>query len=193
MNYISGTMVKELREQRKLTQKDLAEKLRISDKTISKWETGKGLPDITLVTPLAEALGISVAELFAGEYAINDNRAGNVKKLKFYVCPICGNIITTFGEGDYNCCGVKLPVLTVEEASFEHQINYDMIEHEFFVHIDHPMTKEHYISFIAYVTADRYTLVKLYPEQEAQCRFLSRGHGFIYAYCNRDGLFRITV
>ena len=61
MNYISGTMVKELREKKKLTQKDLAEKLRISDKTISKWETGKGLPDITLVAPLAEALGISVS------------------------------------------------------------------------------------------------------------------------------------
>lgn len=83
MNYISGTMLKELREKRNLTQKELAEKLRISDKTISKWETGKGLPDITLVAPLAEALGISVAELFAGEYAVNDNRSANVKNLSF--------------------------------------------------------------------------------------------------------------
>lgn len=99
MNYISGTMLKELREKKKLTQKELAEKLRVSDKTISKWETGKGLPDITLITPLAEALGISVAELFAGEYAINDNRSANVKKLKFYVCPICGNIITGLAKG----------------------------------------------------------------------------------------------
>lgn len=197
MNYISGTMLKELRERKKLTQKELAEKLLISDKTISKWETGKGLPDITLVTPLAEALSISVAELFAGEYAINDNCSANVKKLKFYVCPICGNIITSFGEGDFNCCGVKLPVLTVEEdspeESPEHIINVEKIEHDCFVHMEHPMTKQHYISFMAYVTSDRYTLVKLYPEQNAECRFMSRGHGIIYAYCNRHGLFKLNV
>lgn len=193
MNYISGTMLKELRERKKLTQKDLAEKLLISDKTISKWETGKGLPDITLVSPLAETLGISVAELFAGEYAINNNRSANVKKLKFYVCPICGNIITSLGEGDYNCCGVKLPVLTVEEDASHHEIKCEKMENDWYIHMDHPMTKDHYISFIAYVTPDRYTLVKLYPEQNAECRIMRKGAGYIYAYCNRHGLFRVNV
>lgn len=193
MNYISGTMLKELREQKRLTQKELADKLLISDKTISKWETGKGLPDITLVTPLAEALGISVAELFAGEYAINSNRSANVKKLKFYVCPICGNVIASLGEGDYNCCGVKLPVLSVEENSEEHEIKCEKMENDWYIHMDHPMTKEHYISFIAYVTSDRYTLVKLYPEQNSECRIMRKGPGFVYAYCNRHGLFRVNV
>lgn len=193
MTYIAGSMIKELREKRSLTQRELAAKMLVSDKTISKWETGKGLPDISLVSQLAQALGISVAELFAGEYAVNDNRAANMKKLKFYICPICGNVIEALGKGDYNCCGVKLPEAIVEDNSDEHKICFEIMENEYFVQIKHSMTKEHYIAFMAYVTADRCTMGKLYPEQNAECRFMRRGHGFIYAYCNRHGLFRVNV
>lgn len=122
MDYITGNTIKELREKKGYTQKQLAEQLSVSDKTISKWETGKGLPDITIVADLASALGVSLAELFTGKYAQNTNRSGNIKKLSFYVCPICGNVIQATGKGCYSCCGIVLPELEVEETSPDHEI-----------------------------------------------------------------------
>ena len=56
--YVTGTVIKELREKDKMTQFQLAEKLGVSDKTVSKWETGKGYPDITLLEPIAKAFRI---------------------------------------------------------------------------------------------------------------------------------------
>ena len=64
--YVTGNTIRQLREDRRMTQADLAQKLGVSSKTISKWETGKGLPDITLLQPLAQALGISIIELMNG-------------------------------------------------------------------------------------------------------------------------------
>ena len=64
--YVTGTTIKELREKNKITQVQLAEKLGVSDKTVSKWETGKGYPDITPLEPIADALRVSVAELITG-------------------------------------------------------------------------------------------------------------------------------
>ena len=92
MSYINGKIIKELRENKNLTQKQLGEIISVSDKTVSKWETERGLPDITLLEPLSKALGVSVAELLSGENIVNKNRGGNIAKMKFYVCPVCGNI-----------------------------------------------------------------------------------------------------
>lgn len=189
MNYIQGTTIKKLREQQQLTQRQLAEKLCVSDKTISKWETGKGLPDISLIEPLAKALHISVVELFSGEQIINDNRCANIAKSKIYICPICGNILHATGQAMISCCGINLPALEAEKCDEPHQIHCEKIEHEFYVSLNHSMTKNHYISFIAYCTGDRFELVKLYPEGNAEARFFSRGHGTLYAYCNHHGLF----
>ena len=189
MNYIQGTTIKKLREQQQLTQWQLAEKLCVSDKTISKWETGKGLPDISLIEPLAKALHISVVELFSGEQIINDNRCANIAKSKIYICPICGNVLHATGQAMISCCGVNLPALEAEKCNESHQIHCEKIEHELYVSLNHSMTKSHYISFIAYCTSDRFELVKLYPEGNAEARFFSRGHGILYAYCNHHGLF----
>ena len=60
-----GRFVAALRKERGLTQKDLAQQLYLSDKAVSKWETGGSVPDIAVLTPLAEALGVTVAELLA--------------------------------------------------------------------------------------------------------------------------------
>ena len=193
MSYVSGKMIKELREAKHMTQRELAEKLLVSDKTISKWETEKGLPDISLISELALNLGVSVAELFAGEYAINNNKASNMRKLGFYVCPICGNVITAIGEGNYNCCGVHLIRAEAEEEDSSHQIQCELIENGWYLHLEHPMEKDHYIIFAAYVTSDSVSIVKLYPEQSAECRFVRGGHGYIYAYCNRHGLYKVMV
>ncbi|MGN0592423.1 MAG: helix-turn-helix domain-containing protein [Ruminococcus sp.] len=191
--YVTGTVIQKLREKNGDTQKSLAEKLSVSDKTISKWETGRGLPDITLLEPLAKALHVSVAELLSGESVTNRNRSGNMRKMGFYVCPICGNVITSIGEGVFSCCGITLPKLTAEPADAAHMLSVTQIEYDYYVTMAHPMLKEHFISFFAYVTDYRVQLIKLYPEQNPEARFSMCGHGIIYAYCNQHGLFQVRI
>lgn len=193
MSYVTGTLIRTLREKKGCTQRELAEKLRVSDKTISKWETDRGLPDVGIIGELASVLGVSLAELLTGELAENTNRSGNMKKVVFYVCPVCGNIIQATGNGDYNCCGIKLPALEAENSAPGHEIQTESVDGELYVTMNHEMTKEHYLSFFAYVNGNQVQLIKLYPEQEAECRFTKRGHGIVYAYCNRDGLVRKLV
>lgn len=193
MGYVTGKMIKELRERKHLTQRQLAEMRQISDKTVSKWGTERGLPDIGLIEVLATNLGVSVAELLAGEYAVNSNRSANMNKIKFYVCPICGNVIQSTGEGSYTCCGITLPLLQREDEDERHQIEVELVENDYYIHMSHPMTKTHYISFLAYATSDSQQFVKLYPEQNIECRFARKGHGQIFAYCNQHGLFSVKV
>lgn len=189
MSYVQNETIRALRERKALTQKQLAEKLCISDKTISKWETGKGLPDISLLEDLARALGVSLTELMTGDLQTNENRSANLRRMGFYVCPVCGNVITAVGKGSFSCCGIPLPVQEAQPEDNAHTIIVEPVEDEICVTIAHPMTKSHYISFIAWVSNDRAELVKLYPEQDITVRFKKRGHGTVYAYCNRDGLF----
>ena len=188
--YVTSATIKTLREKRNLTQADLAEKIGVSSKTISKWETAKGLPDISLLQPLAQALGISVIELMNGEPISNQNVSANMLRSKFYVCPMCGNVVHSTGNSVISCCGITLPALEADEADAEHRITVEQVEDERFVTVNHPMTKQHYISFLAYVTSDRIQMVKLYPEGNAQTRFQPRGFGMLYWYCNHHGLFR---
>lgn len=188
--YVTGTTVKQLRESRNLTQAELAEKIGVSSKTVSKWETAKGLPDISLLQPLAQALGISVIELMNGEHITNKNMSANMLRCKFHVCPVCGNIIPSTGNAVISCCGITLPPLEAEEADDDHAVTVENVEDEQFLTVHHPMTKEHFISFIAFVTSDRLQLVKLYPEGNAETRLQLRGLGYLYWYCNRHGLFR---
>lgn len=192
-NYITAKIIKELREREHLTQSELANIIGVSDKTVSKWETGKGLPDITLIEPLSKALKVSVIEFMQGEYIINQNKSGNMLKSKFSVCPICGNIIHSIGQNINSCCGINLPVLEAETENEKHIINCQTIENEFYIWVNHDMTKEHYISFIAYITDDRCEIVKLYPQQNAETRFFKRGKGIIYIYCNKDGLIKKNI
>lgn len=149
--------------------------------------------DITLIEPLSKALKVSVIELMNGEYILNQNKSSNMLKSKFSVCPICSNIIYTMGENINSCCGINLPILEAETENEKHIINYVTIENEYYISIEHDMTKEHYISFIAYITNDRCEIVKLYPEQNAEARFLKRGKGIIYIYCNKDGLIKKNI
>lgn len=191
--YVTGAVIKELREKHKLTQLELADKLNVSDKTISKWETGKGYPDITLLEPIAEAFGVSVTELISGKAISNVNVSANMLRSKFYVCPVCGNIIHSMGEAVIQCHGVQLLPCQAEEADAMHQISIERDADEFYVHIDHEMTKKHYITFIAALSGDRLQLTKLYPEGSAEARFKVNGVRKILYYCNRDGLFQMKV
>ena len=207
--YVTGSAIKALREDRGLTQDRLADRLGVSGKAVSRWETGRGYPDITLLEPLAEALGVSVIELLAGEAVTNRNRAGNLSRSRLYVCPICGNVVHSAGSAVVSCCGVVLPPLEAEEPDGSHAIlaepvededpddghalRREAVEDEWLVSLDHPMTKEHYISFLAWVSTDRLELVKLYPEGPAAARLRCRGMGRLYAYCSRHGLFSIKI
>lgn len=189
--YVTGAVIKRLRETKKITQEELAEKIFVSGKAVSKWETGQGFPDISLLEPLAEALGISVIELLSGEDIRNLNRSSNMAKGRFYVCPVCGNVIQTTGDTVVSCCGITLPPLEAEEADDEHRISVSIIENEYFVSVGHPMTKEHHISFLAAVSDSGVQFVKLYPEEDAEAYFRINRVKHIYAYCNRHGLYRI--
>ncbi len=191
--YVTGSMIKRLREGKKITQQELAEKLSVSAKAVSKWETGRGYPDITLVGPLASALGVSVIELFSGEDVVNSNKASNMLRMKFYVCPLCGNVIQSTGEAVVSCCGIVLPALEAESADGGHTLNVERAEDEYYVSLSHEMSKTHYISFIAAVRDDGCEIKKLYPEGGADARFKISRTKYIYYYCNRHGLFRATA
>ena len=187
--YVTGAVIKELREKNKMTQSQLADRLGVSDKTVSKWETGKGYPDITLLEPIAEAFSVSVAELISGNTVNNSNVSANIMKSNYYICPVCGNVIHSMGEAVIPCHGVLLSAAEAEKCDDHHKVLIERIEDEYYVRIEHEMTKKHYISFIAAVSSDRIQMVKLYPEGNAETRFKINGVKRIYFYCNLDGLF----
>lgn len=191
--YITASTIRTLREKKGLTQAQLAERLGVSSKTVSKWETAKGLPDITLMEPLAMALSVSVMELISGGAVVNQNVSANVLRSKFYVCPLCGNIIRTVGDAVISCCGIGLPPLEAEDVDEDHRITMEKVEDEQFITVHHPMTKSHFISFIAYLTSDRVQFVKLYPEGNAETRLNFRGRGYVYIYCNKHGLMKMKI
>ena len=192
-HYVTGATIKALREQYRMTQADLAEQLCVSDKAVSKWETGRGFPDVSLLEPLGKALRVSVPELLCGQTIVNQNRSANMLKSLFYVCPVCGNALFARGDALISCCGIQLPALEAEEPDAAHSMEIQRPEDELFVFSDHRMSKDHYLSFIAYMTPDRCEIKALYPEGNAEARFFFRGTGWLYYYCNQHGLFRMKV
>lgn len=189
-HYVTGATIRRLREAHHLTQSQLADTLGVTAKAVSKWETAKGLPDLSLIQPLAAALGVSVAELMSGNVVVNRNGAANLLRSKFYVCPLCGNVLHATGDAVISCCGIPLPALEAEEVDAAHTLTMERVEDETFITVSHPMTKEHFISFLAYVTMDRIQLVKFYPEGNAETRLSLRGRGLLYLYCNKHGLMK---
>ena len=191
--YVTGAVIRKLREDKNMTQEELAEKIFVSSKTVSKWETGKGFPDISLLETLAKALNISVIELLNGEDIKNLNRSANISKSSLYVCPVCGNVIQSAGEAVVSCCGIVIPPLVPEEPDENHTVAIESVEDEYFVHIAHPMSKEHYISFMIAVSDSGTQFVKLYPESNAETRFKKNRVEKICFYCNRHGLYEAKI
>ena len=189
-HYVTGAVIRALREKLGMTQAELAEKLCVSDKTVSKWETGRGFPDVSLLEPLGKVLHISVPELLCGQAVRNQNRSSNMLKSRFHVCPVCGNVIFARGDALISCCGIQLPAMEAEEPDPAHRLDVQKTEDEFFVSTDHSMSRDHYLSFAAYMTSDRCEIRVLYPEGSAGTRFFYRGSGWLFFYCNQHGLFR---
>lgn len=184
----TGKLIYELRRQKGLTQKQLAEQLNVSDRTISKWERGIGYPDISLVLAVSELLEVDISSLLVGELPENDFIGGNMKKAKFFVCDNCGNITFCTGNSEVSCCGRKLEVRVAQKATPEEKLSVEPVEHQWFVHSDHPMEKTHYISFVALLTGEKAEIIKQYPEWDLQVR-LPKQRGMLVWYCIKDGLF----
>lgn len=189
--YVTGAVIRGLREKYHLTQAELAEKLNVSDKTVSKWETAKGYPDISLLEPISKVFGISVTELISGNAVSNVNISANMMRSNFYVCPVCGNTIHSMGEIVVQCHGIVLKPCRAEDTDENHKIFIERAEDEYYIRIEHEMTKQHYISFIAALSSDKLQMVKLYPEGNAETRIKINGVRKIIFYCNRDGLFSV--
>ncbi len=183
-----GKLIFSLRKEKGLTQKQLADAMNISDKTISKWERGLGCPDVSLLHELSEILKINIEQILLGDLNPNDTDGGNMKKIQFYICPTCGNVITSTGEAEFSCCGRKLSAMAVKPSEEGHHLTVEVVEDDYYITFSHEMTKSHYISFIAYVASDRVLFIKLYPEQSGEVRFPRMYGGKIYFYCNQHGL-----
>jgi len=190
---IISAAIRRLREEQGMTQEALAARIGVSDKAVSKWETGKGLPDIGLMEPLAKALGVSVVELFKGQSTQNRNLAGHMLRTKLYLCPHCGNVIHAMGEATMSCCGRLLQPAEAQESDEMHRAYITPVEDEIFLLWEHPMTKEHSLDFVLFAQDDGYIFKKLYPEGPAEVRLPGRRHGWVYFACTRDGLFRQKI
>lgn len=189
MNQVkTGELIRLLRIENNFTQKQLAEKINVSDKTVSKWETGRGCPDISLLAELVSVLGVDMETLLSGEIIQKESEKGNMKKIKFYVCPECGNIITSTSEVNISCCGKTLPVLELRKAAEEEKLKITEIDGELYISSEHPMTKEHYITFGAYINENTVIIYKQYPEWNFNMRLPLYRSGRIVWYCNKCGL-----
>ena len=184
-----GSLIRKLRKEHGLTQLQLAEKLHISDKTVSKWERGMGCPEVSLIAELSKVFEVDLQGLLSGELRRNSILSGNLKRMKFYVCPDCGNLVTAFTNTSVFCCGRKQKEMIPVKASEPERLNVEIIDNEYFITADHEMTKEHYISFVALITSDAVMLKKQYPQWDLQARIPFFAHGRLLWYCTRHGLF----
>ena len=185
----SGKLLCDLRKAKGMTQKQVADMLGVLPKTVSKWETGNGFPDISIVSALADILGVSERILLSGKLTPNIKENGNMKRIKFYVCPHCNSIMQGIGECQVVCCGKPVEPMVSKIADNNHSISVSEMDDDFYIEINHTMTKDHFISFVAYVGFDRVFMVRLYPEQDASVRITRVFKGKFYYYCNKDGLF----
>lgn len=188
-----GALIRIKRLEQKLTQKQLADQLHLSHRTISKWERGAGSPDISLLAPLSSLLRLPMETLLAGEAPQNDQQGGNMRKTQFYVCPTCGNILTASAEAALSCCGETLSPLQAQKPPAEEDLVIEGVEDEYYLTSPHEMTKTHFIAFVAFLTGERLLLLRQYPEWELQCRLPRHGHGLLLWYCTRHGLYKKII
>ena len=185
-----GEVLKQHREECKMTQEFVAESIGVSRQAVSKWETGAGLPDVSLLKDISALYDVDIEKILDGNLEEKGVEVGNMKRMKFTRCVHCGNIFWSTGGGEISCCGRKLTPLTAQPMDKMHDVKIEEIDNEYFVTFDHEMTKEHYIVFAALVSWDRATVVRLYPEQSGEVRLPRQRRGELYLCCNKDGLFR---
>lgn len=189
----TGALIRALRQQKDLTQRQLADTIGVSDKAVSKWERGCGAPDISLLPRLSQALGTSAKALLRGDLEKKDLTSGNMKRVRFCVCPHCGNLLLATDAADVTCCGQTLQPLTPQRPDAGHRLTAELSDGEWYLTSDHPMRREHYLPFAALVNEDTVVLRRLYPEWGAQMRLPYFAHGTLLWYCTQHGLFAQTI
>lgn len=185
----TGLLIRDLRTKMGMTQKSLADLMNISDKTVSKWERGMGLPDVSLLVELSQIFGVNVDILLTGSMNVSDEKGVNMKNAKYYVCPECRNLVFATGDAEISCCGRKLTALEMKKAEPDEKLSVEIVENDWYITTSHPMTKEHYISFVAFATGEKIEMIKTYPEWDMNVRIQKRGHGKLVWYCTNHGLF----
>ena len=192
-----GALLLRLRKEKSMTQKQVADHLNLSDKTISKWERGLGCPDVSVLGELSQLFAVNIEQILDGSIRPNAPEAGNLRRLKLYVCPTCGNVLSATGHADIACCGRRLPPLVAKPADEAHAPAVEDTDGQYYLTFAHEMRKRHYISFVAYVVNERLVFVKLYPEQDAAVYLpkmspgilLRKANKKLYYYCSMHGLF----
>ena len=184
-----GALIRAARRERGMTQRELGEALHISDRTVSKWECAQGCPDVSLLPALSARLGVDLERMLSGDLEPSREKGDSMKRIRFFVCPHCGNVVTATGEASVSCCGRRLEALTPQRAEGVHRLQAEAVEDEWFLTAEHPMEKGHFLSFVAFVTGERCLLIRTYPEWEMQVRIPRRGHGKLLHYCTEHGLF----
>lgn len=184
-----GKLIYQLRKEKGMTQTELAGCMNISDKTVSKWERGLGCPDVSLLSELSDIFNVDLSEMLSGQLTKNNILGGSMKRIKIYACPECGNIITVLTDTSISCCGKKLRPLKLTKAEGRNKLDVERIENEYYISADHEMSKEHFISFVAFISDDTVIMRKQYPEWNLQVRIPFFAHGRLVWYCTRHGLF----
>lgn len=189
----TGALIRRLRQEKGLTQRELAQRIGVGDKAVSKWERGMGCPDVSLLASLSQELGVGLESMLEGGLPQSPCQGGNMKRIRFYVCPACGNVITATGEVSVSCCGRRLEAMQSAPCDEAHTPRIEAMDGESYVTFAHPMDKAHHLLFVACAGYDRVTLARLYPEQDAALRLPAMAHGTYYVGCSRDGLFTLRV
>ncbi len=184
----TGEIIKELRAEKGLTQKQLADMIFVSDRTVSKWERDYGCPDMSLICDLAKVLDTSVDYLLSGEIA-RQSGSVSMKKAKLYRCNTCHNVFVASTSAEATCCGKKLTPLELKPCDSGHKIDITLFDGEYLLTTDHPMTKEHYIELVAVINDNSLLLCQQYPEWSMQARVPSSMHGLLVCYCSEHGAF----
>lgn len=185
----AGALLKKLRLEKGMTQRQLAEILSVSDKAVSKWERGAGMPDIATLPHIARALGADLQGILEGKDCVLQENGGNMNRIRFYVCPTCGNVMVMTGSAEVSCCGRRLEAMKQAACNEAHRLEVERMDGEWYIHFDHPMDKAHYVQFVAAVKYDRVMLVRLYPEQGGELRMPYMPRCTYYFGCSKDGLF----
>ena len=188
-----GKLLSNLRKAKGMTQKQVADRLGVLPKTVSKWETGKGFPDISVISALSDVLGVSEKILLSGNLTKNITDTGNIGRTRFYVCPECMSVMQGTGKCEIICCGKPVKASESKEADGNHIIKISEIENDFCIEFNHEMTKDHYINFVSYTGSDRILTIRLHPEQNPLVRFPKMYRGKLYFYCNKHGLFEYKI
>ena len=137
---------------------------------------------------MSEIFGTDIEALLSGEINKNEMENGDMKKLRFYVCRDCGNIITATSDAAVSCCGNKLTALEPRPANDNERLRVEDIGGEWYITSDHEMTKEHHISFVAYVSDSSVMMFRQYPEWSVDIDLPMFRSGRLMWYCDKCGL-----